>query len=71
MTYCKVSPAERLFHGVVALNIWIGIFLTGFGNAHWWLYIPGVFLVVSAVTGFCTGMEISRRLFPSKPPVGQ
>lgn len=71
MTYCKISPAERLFHAVVALNIWIGILLTGFERAHWWFYIPGVFLLVSAATGYCTGMEIARRLFPPRAPESQ
>lgn len=62
MSYFKSSPAVRLFFMVVSLNIWLGIWLTGFGVAHWWLYIPAVFLLIAAVTGFCPGMILSRRL---------
>lgn len=62
MSYFKSSPAVRLFFLVVSLNIWFGIWLTGFSVAHWWLYIPAVFLLFAAVTGFCPGMILSRRL---------
>lgn len=40
MSYFRSSPAARLFFLVVSLNIWLGIWLTGFGVAHWWLYVP-------------------------------
>lgn len=59
----RSSPAVRFFFLVTSLNIWLGIGLTGFGIAHWWLYIPAGFLLFAAVTGFCPGMVLSRRLF--------
>jgi len=36
-SYFQSSPAARLFFLIVSLNIWLGIWLTGFGVAHWWL----------------------------------
>jgi hypothetical protein len=61
--YFRSGPAARFFFLVVSLNIWLGIWLTGFGVAHWWFYVPGSFLLFAAITGFCPGMAISRMLF--------
>ena len=47
---------------IISANIWLGIWLTGFGVAHWWLYVPGGFLLFAALSGFCPGMIISRWL---------
>lgn len=61
--YFRASPAARFFFFFVSLNIWLGVWLTGLGVAHWWFYIPGGFLLFAAVTGFCPGMIVSRWLF--------
>lgn len=61
--YFQSSPAARLFFLVISLNIWLGVWLTGFGAAHWWLYVPGGFLLFAAVTGLCPGMIMTRWLF--------
>ena len=66
MKYFQSGPAARLFFLFISANIWLGIGLTGFGVAHGWLYIPGVFLLFAAVTGFCPGMIIARGLFKEK-----
>ena len=63
MNYFRSSPAARVFFFVVSLVIWLGIWLTGFNIAHWVLYIPAVFLLFAAVTGYCPGMIITRTLF--------
>lgn len=62
MRFFQSSPAVRLFFLFVSANIWLGIWLTGIGVAHWWLYIPGGFLLFAAVTGFCPGMIITCTL---------
>lgn len=62
MKLFKASPSVRLFLLVVGSVIWGGIALTGFSVVHWLLYVPAVFLVFAAVTGFCPGMMITRRL---------
>jgi hypothetical protein len=55
---------ERFFFLVAGSIIWLGIWLTGFGSAHWVLYIPGVFFYFAAITGICPGIIISRLIFP-------
>lgn len=65
-SYFQSSPAARLFFLIVSLNIWLGIWLTGFGVAHWWLYIPAGFLLFAAVSGLCPGMVMMRWLFKEK-----
>ena len=65
-SYFQSSPAARLFFFIVSLNIWLGIWLTGFGVAHWWLYIPAGFLLFAAVSGLCPGMVMTRWLFKEK-----
>ncbi|MBT9569266.1 MAG: DUF2892 domain-containing protein [Thiobacillus sp.] len=69
MKQFQSSPAARVFFLIVSANIWLGIWLTGFGVAHWWLYIPGGFLLFAAITGFCPGMIITRTLFSEKSAV--
>lgn len=66
MHYFQSSPAARLFFLIMSLTIWLGIWLTGFGIAHWWLYVPPSFLLFAAVTGFCPGMMLTRALFKEK-----
>ena len=62
MKFFKASPSVRLFLLVVGSVIWGGIALTGFQVVSWLLYVPAVFLVFAAVTGFCPGMMITRWL---------
>jgi hypothetical protein len=52
----STQPRARLVFLIISLNIW----LTGFGSAHWWLYVPGGFLLFAVLTGFCPGMVITR-----------
>lgn len=66
MNNFRSSPAARLFFLIVSLTIWLGIWLTGFDVAHWVLYIPAIFLLFAAVTGFCPGMIITRTLLKEK-----
>ena len=66
MKYYQSSPAARLFFLIISANIWLSIWRTGFGVAHWWLYVPGGFLLFAAVTGFCPGMIMTRVLFKEK-----
>lgn len=68
MNMYQSSPAARLLFLVVSLVIWLGIWLTGFGTAHWLLYLPAAFLLFAAVTGFCPGMILTRTLLKEKRP---
>ena len=67
MSNYKVSKAMRFFFLVVSILIWTGIWLTGFATAHWLLYLPGIFLLFAAISGFCPGLIISNKLFGNKP----
>lgn len=66
MNHFRSSPAARLFFLTVSLVIWLGIWLTGFDTVHWVLYIPAVFLLFAAVTGYCPGMIITKTIFKEK-----
>lgn len=63
MNKYKVSSAMRFFLFISSCMIWAGIWLTGFGTAHWLLYWPAVFFGFAAVTGICPGMIFSNMLF--------
>lgn len=62
----KIGNAMRFFFFVTGSTVWLGIWLTGFGVAHWVLYIPAVFFYFAALTGICPGLIISSKLFPAK-----
>lgn len=62
MNHFRSGPAARLFFLTVSLVIWLGIWLTGFEIVHWVLYLPAVFLLFAAVTGYCPGMIITKTL---------
>lgn len=52
--------------GVIALGIW----LTGFDNVHWLLYVPVAFLSFAGVTGICPGLIFWNKLgFRNEPLV--
>ncbi|MBT3169172.1 MAG: hypothetical protein HN952_06005 [Candidatus Cloacimonetes bacterium] len=63
MENSKIDKSQRLFFAVSAIVIWLGIYLTGFRNAHWILYIPAVSFVFAVITGFCPGMMFAKMIF--------
>jgi hypothetical protein len=60
----RISNAMRFFFLGSGSIIWLGIWLTGFGTAHWLLYFPATFFYFAALTGICPGLIFSRMLFP-------
>jgi hypothetical protein len=58
-----IGPSMRFFFLIAGSIIWLGIWLTGFSNAHWVLYIPAVFFYFAVITGICPGLIISRLIF--------
>ena len=62
----NISAAMRFFFFVIGSVILLGIWLTGFGAAHWLLYVPVVFFYLATVTGICPGLNFANMLFPSK-----
>ena len=60
------SNALRLIFFITGLVIWLGIWLTGFNNAHWLLYLPAIFLPFAGITGICPGLIVNRKLLGEK-----
>jgi hypothetical protein len=54
--------ALRVLFLVIAAVILLGIWLTGFGVAHWVLYLPAAFLAFAGITGICPGLIILTKL---------
>ena len=60
--------ALRMLFLSIAVVISIGIWLTGFGNVHWFLYVPVVFLTFAGITGICPGLIFWSKLgFRNEP----
>jgi H+/gluconate symporter-like permease len=47
---------------LVAVLILAGIWLTGFNNVHWFLYLPVAALAFAGITGICPGYIILQKL---------
>jgi len=54
--------AIRMLFIFMAAFISLGIWLTGFQQVHWLLYIPPAALLFAGVTGICPGYMIFRKL---------
>lgn len=39
----------------LSILIFAGIYLTGFENVHWLLYLPAAGLLLAGITGICPG----------------
>jgi len=60
------STEMRVWFGVFGIIILLGIYLTGFSNVHWFLYIPAAGLVFAAITGICPSQLLVFSFFRSK-----
>ena len=58
----NASNLVRVFLLDVAFFNLIAIWLSGFGNVHWFSYVLPSFLVMASITGFCPGLFISRKI---------
>ena len=54
--------ALRMLFFMVAGLILAGIWLTGFGVAHWLLYVPAAALAFAGITGICPGYLLFKKL---------
>ncbi len=46
---------------IAALTL-LGIWLSGFNNIHWVLYLPPAMLIFAAISGICPGVIIWSKL---------
>lgn len=54
--------ATRMVFILVAVLIGVGIWLTGYQNVHWFLYLPPAVLLFAGITGICPSHMIFRKL---------
>ena len=54
--------AIRMLFIVMAVTIGVGIWLTGYQNVHWFLYLPPAALLFAGITGICPGYMVFRKL---------
>ena len=54
--------ALRMQFLAIAAVIFIGIWLTGFGTVHWFLYVPVAVFLFAGATGICPGMIFWKKL---------
>ncbi len=58
----KASNSVRLFFVNVTMLLMVGIWLSGFEKVHWFMYAAPVFFMFAAITGFCPGLIISKKI---------
>ena len=62
----RASKEMKIWFALFGVIIWLGIFLTGFSNVHWLLYLPAVVLIFAAVTGICPSQLLVFSFFRSE-----
>ena len=46
----------------IAVVVFVGIWLTGFDRAHWFLYVPVVMFTFAGISGICPGLLFWKKL---------
>jgi len=54
--------AQRMLFLTVAVLLIVGIWLTGWGQAHWLLYVVVGMLSFAFVSGICPGLILFQKL---------
>lgn len=54
--------AQRMLFFTVAALLFGGIWLTGWSQVHWLLYLPAGMLVFAGLTGICPGLMLYKKL---------
>jgi len=58
----RLNPAQRLLFAIIFTVNLVGIALTGFEQVHWFAFFLPASLLVSVVTGYCMGYDVSRKI---------
>lgn len=61
--FAKSSSGMRMFLFMSTLFIMAGIWLTGFENVHWFIYIVPAFFTFAWVFGICPGLNLWKKVF--------
>jgi len=64
----KSSKSLRIWFVFVAIILWTGIYLTGFANVSWVLYIPAAGFILAAIIGICPSFIIASKIFGGDDP---
>ena len=62
----KTSKPERVWFALVSVVLWTGIYLSGFSNINWLVYLPAASFSFAAITGICPGQIATFKLFGAK-----
>ncbi len=62
----STSKSMRIWFAFVGIILWTGIYLTGFSNTNWVLYVPAVGFIFSAITGICPSLAAISKMFVFK-----
>jgi len=54
--------AIRMLFLTVSATLLFGIWLSGFENVHWFLYVPVAALAFAGITGICPGYLLFQKL---------
>jgi hypothetical protein len=54
--------AIRALFLLMSTVVLIGIWLSGFAQVHWFLYVAPVMLTFAGVTGICPGLIVFKKL---------
>ncbi|MBL1294549.1 MAG: hypothetical protein COB61_011860 [Thiotrichales bacterium] len=66
MTPQKIGAPLRAFFIVSSAARWIGLWLTGFNIAHWFLCISPTALLTAGIASIYPGIMLSNKLFEKK-----
>jgi hypothetical protein len=63
MSTFKSPFPMRMFFLILSCVLWLGIWVTGFSQINWLIYVPACTLLFASITGFCPGLITSNFLF--------
>lgn len=58
----RSSKAMRFFLFNSSIYILIGIWLTGFEQVHWFIYLVPGFFLFAALSGICPGLILAKKI---------
>ncbi len=62
MSMFNANRVQRVFFFNVAMLSLTGLWLTGFDKLHWFAYVVPAGLLFAALTGFCLGFVIAKKV---------
>jgi len=60
MNISNTGKVQRLTFLNTSILAFMGIFLSGYDQVHWFMYVVPAVYLFSSVTGFCPGLMVSK-----------